>query len=484
MTEIQIINAMNRSVINKITEFKNKELKKDELNQFMFINLSYMLTKVNQMKSKNEKIKKEQNMEIKKSLSSIKSYNNKFTFNSEEIENKPVMKKLLNPTFEIYIPLSEISYTTEMQLYSDKSGKNKFNESLLKLKNSEDMDYESDNEEKEIQFEEAPITFIKFGVECDKFINGKIKTSFDNDKFIDLINQLDEEIITKKEDDNQYNTNLFYELINSFDEGDKEDLDCNEDINLDFKKIKSSFYLDDIISNRKSVKRNSYENYRNFSSSISESTSFGSGSKSYVENNPSNKEFYDNEFSNYISFDAYKKNLKLMSVDYLRYMLVIYSNTLTKSKKWFYMEEKMFLNLIKSFVLKIGISSKKLYEKFFQSLSINTDKGKKEICSFENFLKSFSQVLKLKEDNYVLKYKFIMSLFRLGEEDINVKHINIFMQLIKGEAVYDFDLWDELNRELVQRYDKIYPKESGNNFKFDKMLICLESFFYEKNGKK
>ena len=201
-----------------------------------------------------------------------------------------------------------------------------------------------------------------------------------------------------------------------------------------------------------------------------------------MENNPSNKEFYDNEFSNYISFEAYKKNLKLMSVDYLRYMLVVYSNTLTKSKKWFYMEQKMFLNLIKSFILKIGISSKKLYEKFFQSLSINNDKDKNEICSFENFLKSFSQILKLKEENYVLKYKFIMSLFRIGEEDINVKHINIFFQLIRGKMIYNADIYDEFQHNLIKRYDRIYSYDISTNFKFGKILICLESFFDKKGN--
>ena len=152
MTEIQIINAMNKSVINKITEFKNKELKKEELNKYMFINLSYILSKTAKIKSKNEKIKKEQDIEIKKSLTNIKSYNGKFTFNSEEIENKPVMKKILNPTLELYIPLSEISYTTEIQLYNDKSGNSKFNESFL-LKNNEDLYYETDNEDKDIHFE-------------------------------------------------------------------------------------------------------------------------------------------------------------------------------------------------------------------------------------------------------------------------------------------------------------------------------------------
>ena len=47
---------MNKSVINKITEFKNKELKKEELNKYMFINLSYILSKTAKIKSKNEKI--------------------------------------------------------------------------------------------------------------------------------------------------------------------------------------------------------------------------------------------------------------------------------------------------------------------------------------------------------------------------------------------------------------------------------------------
>ena len=97
-------------------------------------------------------------------------------------------------------------------------------------------------------------------------------------------------------------------------------------------------------------------------------------------------------------------------------------------------------------------------------------------------MKGFSQILKLKEENIVLKYKFILSLFRLGEEDINVKHINIFMQLLKGEVIFDSDLWDDLNKSLVQRYDRIYPNDPDNKFRFDKMLIVLETFF-DKYGK-
>ena len=113
MTEIQIMNAMNQSVINKITEFKNKEIKKEDLNHFMFVNLSYILTQRKKIQKKNDKIIKEQNTEIKSTLSKIKSYNGNFVFNSEDLESKPVMKKLLNPSLDVYIPLSEISYNSK-----------------------------------------------------------------------------------------------------------------------------------------------------------------------------------------------------------------------------------------------------------------------------------------------------------------------------------------------------------------------------------
>ena len=479
MTDILIMNAMNSSVIGKITQFKNSEIKKEDLNRFMLINLSYILHKKEKIQIKNDKIKKEQNIEIQNTLSKIKSYNGNFIFNSDELKNKPIMKRLVNPCLDNYIPMSEISYTTEIKLNKDKSGKNKFNESfLLKYEDKND----SENEEKEINFEEAPITFNKFNNERNKFNYGTNYKKLVCDNFVQLINKSDEEIISKKESTDDYSSNLFYELINSFDEGDKEDLD-NDDIIFDFKKFKSSFYLDDIF-NRKSVKRNSYENYRNLSAG-SKSTSIGSSSHSVGGAQLVNREIYENEFSSYMPYDAFKKNVSKMSVDYLRYMLVIYSNNLSKSKKSFYMEDKMFVNLIKAFLLKIGISYKKIYEKVLQIMIINNkekEKDKTGICSFEKFLKGFAQILNLKDENKIIKYKFILSIFRLKDENINVKHINIFMQLIKGELLFDVDLWDDLNRWLVQRYDKIYFNDTDNNFKFDKLLICLETFF-DKNGK-
>jgi hypothetical protein len=106
-----------------------------------------------------------------------------------------------------------------------------------------------------------------------------------------------------------------------------------------------------------------------------------------------------------MSFDFFKKNTKEMSLEYLRYMLIIYANTISKSNKWFYCEKKMFINLIKSFLLKIGISSKKLFEKISQKIINYSNKEKKNICSFENFLKCFNLINNIR----YLIYKFFFN---------------------------------------------------------------------------
>jgi hypothetical protein len=397
MTEIQIMTAMNQSVINKITEFKNKEIKKEELNNFMFANLSYILTQRKKIKKRNEKIKKGQDMEVKKALAKVKSFNGILVFNSDELESKPIMNKLVNPTLDVYIPLSEISYTTEMKMYNESSGTNLFNEEIL-VKNQEQIEIEiddkEDKEEKQILFEEPPITFIKFQNDFQKIQYGDEYANAMSDKLIQIINKSDEDLINKKEGNDEYNTNLFYELISSFDEGDKEEFNYSG-IDLDFKKFKSTFYLDDYNLNRKSYKRNSYENYINLSS-FSKSTSSDSYSRSVGGSLVVSKNVYESEFANYMTHDAFKKNVKHMSIDYLRYMLILYSDTMSKSKKFFYCEEKMFLSCMKSFLLKIGVSSKKLYEKIFQSFQNVKEKKKRYHMFIPKLFKNLYSNIKVK----------------------------------------------------------------------------------------
>ena len=474
MSEIQIINSMKESIINCLTEFKNKKIKKKELNTFMILNLCHILKTTNKIKNKNYEIQKKQDIEIKKSLSKIKNYHGINNYDAKELENNPIMNKLVNPTLGLYIPISEISYTTEIQFYKKNSEICNFNESIL-FKNKDKK--ELDNEEKEIDFEEPPIIFLKNKHNLKKIKTEKNSIIIENiqDNLFDLINKNDEDLFINNDNENQFKNLLFYELTNSFDDDNKDYLD-NDDIGLDFKKIESFFYLDDIFLNQRSSKRNSSDIYNNLSS-FSGSTSFGSGCLSRGESKILiNKELYLSEFFNYMSFEYFNKCCEQMSIDFLRYMLVIYSNAISNSKKFFLYENKMFINLMKMFILKIGISSKKLYDKFNQNLFLN-----KNNISFEDFVKSFFIILKLKDENSILKYKFIISLFRFDEEDINVKHINIFLQLIRGKIIFDNNIYDELSHHLISRYDRIYSNEVGASFKFSKIMICLESFF-DKEG--
>ena len=154
------------------------------------------------------------------------------------------MKKVLNPTLEVYIPLSEISYSNELKLSKDIKDNNKFSGNSIMI---EEEQKEKENDDKEIYFEEAPITFNKFSNFRDKYIFGEKYLNINKDNFLNLINQYDDDLMTNKDDNEQYNTNLFYELINSFDEEDKVDLGF-DDINSDIDKFKSDFYLDDIFN--------------------------------------------------------------------------------------------------------------------------------------------------------------------------------------------------------------------------------------------
>ena len=56
------------------------------------------------------------------------------------------------------------------------------------------------------------------------------------------------------------------------------------------------------------------------------------------------------------------------------------------------------------------------------------------------------------------------------------------MQLIRGKLIFDNELYDELSHNLISRYDRIYSNEVGANFKCEKIMIILESFFDRKSN--
>ena len=69
----------------------------------MLVNMCYILKKKEKITAKNDKIKKEQEIEVNSVISKIKTYNGNFSFNSEKLETKPIMKIIIIMKIKILV---------------------------------------------------------------------------------------------------------------------------------------------------------------------------------------------------------------------------------------------------------------------------------------------------------------------------------------------------------------------------------------------
>ena len=466
MSEIEQFNSMTQNITKKITEFKNKEITKNDLNKYMLVNMSYILASTMKMKQKNKLINEKQYSATIKCISKIKTYHGNINFKPIELEINPIMKKLLNPTLESYIPFSELAYTTEKQFYNIYSNKKR-----LKINTSSQKE-EMEDITKEINYFETPINFMT----KKKLI--KSKNSENN--LLNLLNESDDLLFLSSNDD-EISRNLFLDnLVYSFDENNKED-PYYDDKDIFGKKIETSAFFTEEkqIKKKKSAKEFSGNvNLTLYNISTSCSSSRGSNGGSVEPGNCGDNiisnEIYEFEFKDFLSIKTFNKFSEEMSLDYIRYLLLLYKNTMYSAIKNFFCEEKTFLYLSKSFLLKIGLTNKKYYEDIISNLNFN----KMVNSNFEIFIKSFSKILKYKDENQIHKYKLLLYLLKLGdEEEINIKHINYFLQLIKGKCIYDEEICENITHNFINKYNRIYREEASINFNFRKILIILESFF-------
>ena len=144
------------------------------------------------------------------------------------------------------------------------------------------------------------------------------------------------------------------------------------------------------------------------------------------------------------------------------------------------MLKKLFIQMLKIFLLNMGIS-KKLYEKLIKYEIYN-----KDILNFEHFMNLFELILIEKNKEY-LRFKFLLLLKILctnddSEEILDEKKMDIFFDLIGCEYVYINNLCELLGERLILRYKAIYNNEivDKNNvdrvFIYRKIKIILESF--------
>ena len=145
------------------------------------------------------------------------------------------------------------------------------------------------------------------------------------------------------------------------------------------------------------------------------------------------------------------------------------------------MLKKLSIQLLKKFLLYIGITSKKFFE-----LLLRFEIHSKEKLNFEQFMKMFEIILVEKnKENLRFKFQLLLGIIAQNEDPeqiLDEKQMNDFFDLIGCEQIYINNFCEILGERLVLRYKAIYSNENldknliDKKFIFRKMKIILESF--------
>jgi len=435
MTEINIYSSITQSITNDIALFKNNEKSKEDFNKDLIIKMSLLLNLSKELESKNETLLKNQEKEIERLLREDEEKkilfpkNKRDPFESSDDENDEedyILNILTNPILQVYIPMGQISFSLEDTILVKHKGKLIIDENLINKK--KELNEDNENNIIDLSFEE-PIIIL------DNKKN-------DNEKdYISLLSNNDDDL--NNNFDNKDNINLkdleSDDPIIFLNDKNKNDIPYIQtkknytiSLNNDFKKIEKYSQGDFIILNN-----NSY---------------FKLPLKIY--------DFY----------------IKQMHLTYLNKMFEIYNKIKTKSEIAKYCEEKMFLNLTKIYLLQGGISDKKIYEDTLRNLVY-----KGENCDFESFLNCFLKILKLEDDNLIIKYKFLLYiLVDENKEKITLNQLKQYCnEILKCKMVYDEDIYDEIRTKIINKYNSLYKGEY-QVFSLRNIFLILETFFENK----
>ena len=160
------------------------------------------------------------------------------------------------------------------------------------------------------------------------------------------------------------------------------------------------------------------------------------------------------------------------------------SDKYTEAKKFLYddtMVKKLYIQLIKGFILDIGFTSKKFYDKI-----IRYEMHSKEPINFEHFMNAFELVL-TDSNKENLRYRFLLLLKLISSNDdsdqfLAEKQLNIFFDLIGCDYVYIQKFCELLGERLTLRYKAIYTNKKNDKnmqeekYVYRKIKIILESF--------
>ena len=436
MTEINIYSSITQSITNDVALFKNNEKSKSEFNKDLIIKMSLLLNLSKELKTKNESLIKNQKKELEKKFKEeeekkvLHPKNKRDPFESSDEENNDedyILNILINPTLQIYIPMAQTSYSLEDTILVKKKGKLIIDDNLINKKKELSEDF--GNNIIDLSFEEPAIILD----------NKKI----DNEKgFIDLLSNNDDDFNDNL--DNRENINL-KDLQSEDPVIPLENKNKND---ISFVQTKKNY----TISLNKVLNNEDFEMKNDFTILTNNNSLFKLPIKTY---------------------DYYYKQ---MHITYLNKMFEIYNKIKTKSDIAKYCEDKMFLNLTKIYLLKGGISDKKLYEDTLRNLVY-----KGENCDFESFLNCFLKILRLEDEQLIIKYKFLLYILAdENKEEITLNQLKQYCnEILKCKMIYDEDLYNEIRTKIINKYNSLYKGEY-QVFSLRNILLILETFFENK----
>ena len=173
-----------------------------------------------------------------------------------------------------------------------------------------------------------------------------------------------------------------------------------------------------------------------------------------------------------------------------QYIFLMYDKYKVISKKWDEAKsflndkivlKKLFIQLLKKYILFIGISSKKFYERL-----IKFEIHSKEKFNFEHFMNIFDIII-TENNRENLRYKFLLLLDLIkknddNEENVDEKQMNNFFDLIGCEQVYINNFCEILGERLILRYKAIYnnpnidKNTNDKTFNYRKIKTIMGSF--------
>ena len=177
-----------------------------------------------------------------------------------------------------------------------------------------------------------------------------------------------------------------------------------------------------------------------------------------------------------------KMNNQYIFLMYDKYKII--SDKYTEGKKFLYddtMVKKLYIQLIKVFILDIGFTSKKFYDKL-----IKYEMHSKEPINFEHFMNAFDLVI-TDGNKENLRYRFLLLLKLITSNDdsdqiLVERQLNIFFDLIGCDYVYIQKFCELMGERLTLRYKAIYTNKKNDKnmqeekYVYRKIKIILESF--------